>query len=501
MAILLLPAKALPELDRTTRRSLNYSIIDGYLWSFMFGFGEALIGLFAIFFNASALLLSLMNGAAQVGISISNILGSSFIRKFMKRKTLSIITNIIHASSYLLMFWLTLATKDPMVVIVFFVFGLMATSFASSGWMSWMNDIVPVETRGRFWAYRNRYIVLAQTAIVPLGGLILSIFKRHDLAIWGFGLLFTLAFIFRALSFLPLSRQHEPQMETVEEKDVPSFFDFLFSLAKSNFGKFVLFNVLFTFAMNIMPALTTIHLMKVIELNYFEFTLTIMISTVASFLMMTYWGKFTDKYGNYPILAFTAIGIMLLPLGWTFVRHFWGFMVLNFFGGFFWSGFGLATQNFMFDNLERKEINHNFAYFSAINNFTAFLAAVTGGILAKLAGNITVNHLWVFPLTSMKLEFVFFLSFLLRLAVVIFLLKSFREIKNKEEVKHPLNIFVFEPLLDIFNPLRILSLARETVETGVKTIRDIFTTRDDKTGEKKPVDPGDPDGGTPPFDR
>ena len=484
MAILLLPAKSLPEIDRTTRRSLNYSIVDGYLWSFMFGFGEVLIAPFAIFFNASALLLSLMNGAAQIGISISNILGASFIRNYRKRRQLSIITNIIHASSYLLLFWLTVTTKDPTVVIIFFVFGLMATSFASSGWMSWMSEIVPPETRGRFWAYRNRYILLAQTAVLPLGGLILSLFKKYDMAVWGFGLLFTLAFIFRALSFIPLSRQHEPVMEPVEEKDVPSFFDFIFSLAKSNFGKFVLFNILFTFAMNIMPALTTIHLLKAVKLSYFEFSLTIMISTVASFLMMTYWGKFTDKYGNYRILAFTAIGIMLLPLGWTFCRNFWEFMVLNFIGGFFWSGFGLATQNFMFDNLGRNEVNHNFAYFSAINNFAAFLAAVTGGILAKLAGNISVDHLWIFPLTNMKLELVFFLSFILRLGVVLFLLKSFREIIKKEEVSNPIHIFVVQPLLEIFDPVRILSLARETVQTGVKTLWEIITPRSEKTSDK-----------------
>ena len=171
MAILLLPAKSLPELDRTTRRSLNYSIVDGYLWSFMFGFGEVLILPFAVFFNASVLLVSLMTGAAQAGISISNILGASFIRNYRKRKTLAIVTNIIHASSYLLMFWLTVTTKDPVVVIIFFVFGLMATSFASSGWISWMNEIVPPETRGRFWAYRNRYIVLAQNVAIPLGWL------------------------------------------------------------------------------------------------------------------------------------------------------------------------------------------------------------------------------------------------------------------------------------------------------------------------------------------
>jgi len=488
MAILLLPAKALPELDRTTRRSLNYSIIDGYLWSFMYGFGEVLIQPFAVFFNASVLLVSLMTGAAQAGISISNILGSSFIRNYRKRKTLAIVTNIIHASSYLLMFWLTVTTKDPLVVILFFVFGLMATSFASSGWMSWMNEIVPPLTRGRFWAYRNRYIVLAQNVAIPLGAFVLYIFKKYGVELWGYGLLFTLAFLCRALSFIPLSRQHEPVMEKIEEKDVPTFFDFIFSLAKSNYGKFVLFNILFTFAMNIMPALTAIHLLKAIKLSSSEFLLTIMASTVASFLMMTYWGKFTDKYGNYRIITFTAIGIMLLPIGWTFFHHFWAFIVLNFIGGFFWSGFGLATQNFIFDNLDPREVNHNFAYFNVLNNLTAFLAAVTGGILAKLFGNLTVNHIWIFPITSLRLEFVFFLSFILRLVVILFLIKSFREIMKKEEVKDPINIFVVEPLLEIFNPFRVISLARETVETGVKTIRGIFIPRPGRPGN-----PGDKD--------
>jgi MFS family permease len=489
MIKLTLPRRPFGALPSRVRKSLDASLLDGYLWAMMFGLGEGFVVPFAIYFKASALLLSLINGLAQMSISVSNILGAHFIQYYRKRKTLAIITNILHASSYLFLFWMTLATKDPAVVPIFFVAGLMATSLAGSGWFTWMNDLVPPKFRGRFWGLRNKYINIFVIVAGLLAGAIMTMAKRFDLTLWGFGLLFCGAFVFRLASFIPLMRQHEPPMKPAPEKEKLSFFAFLFELPKSNFGRFAIFNTIFTFSTSMMPALTTLYLLKTMKVSYIEFSIINISFTLALGLLMPYWGKVTDTYGNYRVFTFAAVGILLLPLGWIFFRSVPVFILLNLVGGFFWSGFSLSSQNFILDNLKKSSLHYHFSYYNAINNFSAFLGAVTGGLLAQSVLAIPADGFLFIKFTDMKLEIVFFISFLLRLAAVIFFVRTFSEIRKRKPVTNPVYVFMIQPALEYLNPVRFVSTAAEQYVRGVRTFRRILIP------PEEPAD-GSPDRGS-----
>jgi len=480
-----LPKKTFGVLPRKIKTSLNASIFDGYLWAMMWGLGEMFVIPFAVFFQASSLMVSLINGLTQIGISISNVLGANFIEYYRNRKKLAIITNILHASSYLFIFFFTLITKDPAVILIFFVAGLVCTSFSSAGWTSWMNELVPERIRGRFWGLRNKYINLFQIIAALIGGAILSLAKKFDITLFGFGFLFISAFFFRAASFIPLSKQYEPTMAAPSKKERISFFDFIFSLPKSNFGRFTIFNIFFTLSTSLMPALTTIFLLKTIKVSYLELSIINIALSLSSAFLMPYWGKITDNYGNYKVLAFTACGILLIPLGWTFFRETIWFIILNIFAGFFWSGFALSSQNFILDNVDKRVLHYNVAYYNALNNFMAFVGSVLGGILAKAFQSISLERFLIFTFTESKLEIVFFISFILRLIIIVLLLKTFTEIKRKKPLSNTVYIFIIQPAIEYLNPVKFISTAAQHYVKSFKLVKKFLSLPKTKDFNKK----------------
>lgn len=467
-----LPRGTFGRIPAKTRRSLEASLVDGWLWALMYGLGEMYVVPFALHFGASALLVSLVTGLGQMSVSLASVAGAHFIQGYRRRRRLAVAMNLLQAATYLPLFWMTVATKDPDMVVVFFVAGVAAAAFAGSAWFSWMNDLVPADLRGRFWGFRTRSINLVQMAAGLLGGAVLNVAQGAGRTLWGFGVLFMAAAVFRAASVWPLLRQHEPPMRPAPEGARLSFAEFALSLTRTNIGRFTLFNVLFMFATGMVPAITTMFLLRTLRVSYLEMSVVNTAFTLSTALLMTYWGRLTDLYGNRQVFSFTAVGILLIPVGWMVLRSVPALVLLNLLSGFFWSGFALSAQNFVVDNTDRRTLHYHIAYFNAANNFAAFLGALAGGILARNIQALPWDRVGFVRLTDLRLEVVFFVSFLLRLAVVLLWGGSFREVRRRRPVSHPLRAFVVAPALERLEALKMVpSAAAEGYGRWLRALR------------------------------
>lgn len=447
MLINFIPYKLAKHLKPHYKKSLNYAIIDGILWAMMFGLGENFLIPFALFFGASSFLVSLIPGIGQLSIAVSNLFSPAFINKFQKRKILIIITNEIHAFSWILILFSTLYFKNPIFIIIFYAFGVLSTSFAMTPWYSWMNDLIPVKIRGSYWGLKNKIVGFAQIGATLLGGFMLSLFKNSNNTLAGFSLIIVLSFLFRGFSFYPLLKQHEPKMKTTHKKQT-SFFLFLKSLNKTNLGKFIIFNSLLTFASAMMFPFISVFLIKTLHFSYLQFSIIIFLGSFFMFLSMSYWGNLSDKYGNYKIIKITSIVVPFLTLGWVIFRNFYILLSLNAINGFFWAGFFLSTQNFIFDNSTKSKIHINMAYFFVFNNLFAFFGSITGGILTKIITKPFIQNILPFiKYTPQRLEIIFFISLILKTLTIIFFIKTFHEITTKPKIHNTFLVFIFKPAI------------------------------------------------------
>jgi MFS family permease len=108
----------------------------------------------------------------------------------------------------------------------------------------------------------------------------------------------------------------------------------------------------------------------------------------------------------------------------------WGYTTIIIFfiieeaiSGIIWAGFNLSVSNFVYDAVTRERIALCVAYQGILNGIAVFLGATIGGIIASL----NFNLLGLTPLL-----FIFLISFLLRLAVPIFLNSSMQEVRKIE---------------------------------------------------------------------
>ncbi|MBN2441536.1 MAG: MFS transporter [Spirochaetales bacterium] len=437
--------------DPRIRRALTYSIIDGILWAVMFGFAENYVIPFALFFGASAFQVSILQGSMQFSISIGQIAGASFIQKFKKRRILSIICNAAHSLSYLIIVYGTVITKNPLVALAAYALGTLSTHLGGPGWTSWMNDIVPKTSRGRYYSIRNRMITIFQFFTIILAGILLYFGEIYGFEELFYIFLFTAGSLSRLSSIYPLYKQYEPAMTIPKAPSEFKYIIFLKKIGSTNFGRFAGFSFLLTFAVNIMAPVVPVFLLKSLHFNYLQFMIIMMSSMFSTFLALRYWGNLSDTYGNYKILFVTAISLPIIIVGWVFIKNFYLLILLQLFSGFVWSGLNLSTQNFLFDSVKPQNIPKVSAYFTATNNIFAFLGSITGGILT-----LVITQIKIPIFAENNYELIFALSGLIRAFIIIFMIRRFAEVRDVEPSPDFRYFYVYKPMSNIINRIQII---------------------------------------------
>ncbi|GAI91078.1 unnamed protein product, partial [marine sediment metagenome] len=180
-------------------------------------------------------------------------------------------------------------------------------------------------------------------------------FKKIDLAMLGFIVLFSLAFISRFISWFTFKKQYEPKLK-FEKGNYFSFWEFLKKAPKNNFGKFAIFRALFAFAGTISGALWAVYMLRHLGFSYSIYMVILASEIVFSLIFLALWGKLADKYGNYKILIITTILIPTTPILW--ILHpspIYLILVPALISGIAWGGFSLAIGNFIYDNEGNEE--------------------------------------------------------------------------------------------------------------------------------------------------
>ena len=430
--------------DPRVRRSLAASTVDGGLWALMYGLSEYFILPFAIFFGADALQTSLVSGMGQLGVAAAQLLGAAIVARGMRRRRLSRLTVALHAASWLVVFWAAAITKNPWTVVVVYAAGVFATSLSGPGWLSWMNELVPIELRGAYWGKRNMIAGLVQFGAIAVAGLALRAAEPTGKILVAFGVLYTLAALARGGGVIALGFQYEPPMEREPEGERQGFIAFLRALPRDDFGRFVFFSVFMTFSVNIMGPVFSIYLLKSMGLDYFAYTAVTMASMVLSYTAMSYWGPLTDRFGNRRILFVTSGALPLIALAWVFVKNLPAMIGLQLFSGFVWAGVNLSTTNYIFDSVDKRKIAPTMASFNALNNICAFAGSVTGGALATAVAGLAIPFF-----APHNIELVFVFSALLRVAAFVAFgrgLKEFRQVERSPSVRH---FYIYQPFTRI----------------------------------------------------
>lgn len=212
--------------------------------------------------------------------------------------------------------------------------------------------------------------------------------------------------------------------------------------------KFIFYVSAVTFAQQIAAPYFRVHMLTNLEFSYLSYTSVQLASVIAGLIAFPIWGNHADLVGTARILKVIGLLVPLVPLLWMFARDPVSLIVVEAFSGFVWSGFTLASANFVYDAVPPDQRVRGLAYFNL------FAGAALGGWLAER----------LLPILGEPLVGVFLASAVTLLFAGILLSRYFEEVRSEVHATSHLRLFLsvlgVKPLvgpaaeLDIYPPLR-----------------------------------------------
>lgn len=332
-------------------------------------------------------------------------------------------------------------------------------------WRAWMGSLVPPRRRGAFFAVRTRLTMVSSLLIFIAGGGMLTLCAQQGKPGLGFALLFAFAALGRVCSATLLWKMHDPEPVN-HDRDHRVLRDSLRHMAgalrEPGFRHYTFFLSCMMGVVAISAPFFAVHMLNGLGFTYLQYSTNAAASIVTQFLLLGFWGRFSDRYGNRVVILLTGSCLPVLPLLWLVSPDYYYLLLVQVASGAAWSGFTLSTANFLYDLRPHRT---GFAAYAAVQaSITAaavFVGGLTGGLLAARApGLAAAMPDWLAP--SRPLFLVFATSAMLRVLVMAWFIPRV----NEPQVRRRPDSLKLIYRISKFNALSGISLDWLTVTRG-----------------------------------
>lgn len=399
------PSERLSEED--VKRGLRLVIGDGLAAEAMTTFtGGAFLVAMALLMGASNFQIGLL-AALPTFTNLFQVVSIWLVRRLNNRRVVTVFSSVL-ARLPLIIIGATafLAPHSGADVLIFFLlFYYLFGSIAGPSWNSWMKDLVPEKSLGRYFAKRTTYtqglnIVLSLAVAFSIDYVKIH-FPERELS--AYGVMFISGGLIGLFGAIILMQVREP----ISQMSKANFF-ILFKkpLQDGNFQRLLVFNSAWTFSLNLATPFFTVFMMKSLGLSLTYIIGLNIVSQLFSILTVRTWGKFADRYSNKTIIAISAPLYILVIIAWCFVgiyTHMYANVILLVVIHMF-TGMALAGVNLSITNLGLKLAPKEDAivYLSARNMLLSFfgsIAPLVGGYLADyfMERSLSINAVWHTP--------------------------------------------------------------------------------------------------------
>lgn len=379
--------------DAERAKGLKYLFYDGLCSHAMalLVTGAFLPGM-ALALGASNFVIGLLASLAPMA-QMAQIPAILAVEKVAKRKLLTVIfavaSRLSLVAAALSPFYAPAGTHIyffTLFMIAFFVGG----AFAGCSWNSWMKDIVPAQSMGRYLASR----LAAATAL----GAVLSLIAGFSVdglttligeASYAYAIIFMAAAIIGLYGARLLTHVPEPQMPIPDPGS--NFFRSLMAPIKDyNFRRLLFFSSAWSFTVIMSGAFFTVYMLNRIGIPMSGVIMLAVLSQITNIYFFKVWGAIADRYSNKSVLAVSVPLFIFILLLYPFTtlpeRHSLTIPLLIFIhivGGISTAGFNLCAGNIAL----RLAPHGKATAYLGTNAFCAGLAATVAPIIGGLIGS------------------------------------------------------------------------------------------------------------------
>lgn len=336
-------------------------------------------------------LLALSATGSQVGVftALTSLAAAIFLlpgaiaeERFGSRQKITMaFGGIIARLAMLAMAIIPFLFKDQALIwafIVLAVFRAASGNFAFSPWIALVNDIVPMEGRGRYFGSRNTAMTMATIIVTLLVGSALTYLN----GVPGYQIMAVAAAILGLVSTYFYSRIKDPkENEIIEVKPAFSIKSFINDIrGNKNFVLFISIFALWNFTLFFSAPFFTVYMADGLHFSAVNIGSVFISNSVFRMLTQRKVGEMSDKYGEVKLLSISLFLIPILPFIWLYVTDLWHVIILNGISGMLWGVFELTSFNYLLHITPDKGRSR----FSALYQVFVTLAASAGAAVGTL---------------------------------------------------------------------------------------------------------------------
>jgi len=404
-----------------TRANLRASMADGATFGVMVGVGESYLAAFALAVGLGEISAGLVSSVPLLVGGVLQLISLRAVAWFGSEKRWIVFCATLQGLSFFPLVWAALSGSIALVPLLAIASLYWAGGLASGPpWNTWMESIVPARIRPSYFARRTRTSQICTLVGLVGGGTMLQWADNRGYTLLGFAAIFAAAALFRIWSVSHLARHQTPDSHTsalnlrrpmrsrpdvadeAETRRVEGEGEGEGEGEKTGRGKAVgksgessvgisgIRLLSYLVAVQLMVQISgpyfAPYMLKQLEFSYSQFVTILAVGFLSKIIALSFWGRFTRRYGAKRLLWTGGVGLVPLSSLWIISDNMYQLAFVQALSGIMWAAYELGFFLMFFETLPIEKRTRMLTYYNLASMIALCSGAFIGAAMLRYLG-------------------------------------------------------------------------------------------------------------------
>lgn len=412
-----------------TRTNLRASMADGATFGVMVGVGESYLAAFALAVGLGEISAGLVSSVPLLVGGILQLVSLRAVAWFGSEKRWILFCATLQGLSFFPLVWAAVSGSITLVPLLAIASLYWAGGLASGPpWNTWMESIVPARIRPSYFARRTRTSQICTLVGLVAGGTMLQWADNRGYTLLGFAAIFATAALFRIWSVFWLARHKTPDAHTAglnlrrpmpsqpevtsEPDNRATVVDSIKSVKnksarkgdEANAGISGVRLLSYLVAVQLMVQISgpyfAPYMLKQLEFSYSQFVTILAVGFLSKIIALSFWGRFTRRYGAKRLLWTGGVGLVPLAALWIISDNMYQLALVQALSGVMWAAYELGFFLMFFETLPIEKRTRMLTYYNLASMIALCSGAFIGAAMLRFLGGDQAAYWVLFGVSS-----------------------------------------------------------------------------------------------------
>jgi MFS family permease len=412
-----------------TRTNLRASMADGATFGVMVGVGESYLAAFALAIGLGEISAGLVSSIPLLVGGILQLVSLRAVAWFGSEKRWILFCATLQGLSFFPLVWAAVSGSIALVPLLAIASLYWAGGLASGPpWNTWMESIVPARIRPSYFARRTRTSQICTLVGLVAGGTMLQWADNRGYTLLGFAAIFATAALFRIWSVFWLARHKTPDSHTAglnlrrpmqsqpeitnESENRLTELATVRSTKNKSAGKssesdvgisgvrLLSYLVAVQLMVQISGPYFAPYMLKQLEFSYSQFVTILAVGFLSKIIALSFWGRFTRRYGAKRLLWTGGVGLVPLAALWIVSDNMYQLALVQALSGVMWAAYELGFFLMFFETLPIEKRTRMLTYYNLASMIALCSGAFIGAAMLQFLGGDQAAYWVLFGVSS-----------------------------------------------------------------------------------------------------